>query len=141
MALAAMTLRRWRAVSAGALLLGLVACEDSGMPVCTGEFAVVTVKVLAPGGDPLEHATTVATVVRTGEVLEPTTLMLLEPGVYAVADDSHLPKIRVGGERVRFQATAAPFFATGEFTIRSMSGCHVSKSSGPDTILATYMED
>lgn len=142
MALAPLTHRGMR-LPAVALLLGAMACSgnDSPGPVCTANFAVITVAVREPGGSPLENASTVATLVRTGEVLSPTSLILLEPGVYTVVDDGHLPKIRQGGDAVRFQANAGPLFATADFTIRSLGGCHVSRTAGPDTVVATYLED
>lgn len=142
MALAPLSHRGLR-LAAVALLLGATGCDDESSPgpVCTANFAVVTVAVREPDGGPLENASTVATLVRTGEVLAPTSLILLEPGVYAVVDDGHLPKIRPGGDAVRFEASSGPLVATAEFTIRSLGGCHVSKTAGPDTLVANYLED
>lgn len=124
-------------------MLGAAACDDDGDggPACTEMFAVVTIKVVDPAGAPLEDATVTTAIVRTGDLITPTTLMLLEPGTYAVVDDGNLGQLRRTGEQLRFIARSGAVEGRADLTVVAQDGCHVLKTAGPDSVVAQYMED
>lgn len=110
-------------------------CE-SGIPtVCTMEFRAETITLLDMSGAPVPDAAVVSTLLRTGEVLSPTSLALHAEGTYIIVDDGSREKLRSTGDSVRVVAqrgSALPVTAT--YLIDVPGGCHIHKVSGPDTL-------
>jgi hypothetical protein len=118
-----------------AVLLAIAACGDDGMPgACTALFATVGVTVVDGAGQPVPDASVTATLLRTGEVLVPTTLMLPVPGNYILVDDGSTNAIRRAGESVQARVSRGTQSATVDYVISVPDGCHVNKVSGPDTV-------
>ena len=119
-----------------AILLAVAACGDDGMPggACTALFATVGVTVLDGAGQPVPDASVTTTLVRTGQVLVPTTLMLTVPGSYTLVDDGSTSVIRRAGESVQAHISRGTRSTTVDYLISVPDGCHVNKVSGPDTV-------
>jgi hypothetical protein len=119
-----------------AMLLSLAGCGDDGMPggACTASFAMVGVTVVDGGGQPVPDASVTATLVRTGQVLVPTTLMLPVPGTYVLVDDGSSQLIRRSGDAVQARIAKGVTSVTADYVLAVEGGCHVSKVSGPDSV-------
>lgn len=119
-----------------AMLLSLAACADDGMPggACTASFAIVGVTVLDGAGQPVPDASVTATLVRTGQVLVPTALMLPVPGTYTLVDDGSTNAIRRAGESVQARIARGAQSTTVDYVFSVPDGCHINKVSGPDTV-------
>ena len=120
---------------AAAMLLSLAGCNDDSMPgACTASFAMIGVTVIDGAGQPVPGASVTATLVRTGEVLVPMTLMLMEPGTYVLVDDGSTSLIRRSGDAVEARIAKGAMATTAEYVIALEGGCHVTRISGPDTV-------
>jgi hypothetical protein len=118
-----------------AVLLSIAGCGNDGMPgACTASFAMVGVTVVDGAGQPVADASVTATLVRTGEVLVPTTLMLPVPGTYVLVDDGSTDVIRRTGDPVQASITKGATSLTADYVFAVADGCHISKVSGPDTV-------
>ena len=118
-----------------AMLLSLAGCSDNSMPgACTASFAMIGVTVVDGAGQPVPGAAITATLVRTGQVLVPTTLMLTEPGTYVLVDDGITRLIRRSGDAVEARIAKGAMATTAEYVIALEGGCHVTRISGPDTV-------
>lgn len=118
-------------------LCSIAACGDEGMPggACTASFATVGVTVVDGAGQPVPDASVTATLVRTGQVLVPTTLMLTVPGTYTLVDDGSTRAIRRSGESVQARIARDSQSMTVDYVFSVPDGCHVNKVSGPDTVV------
>lgn len=118
------------------VLVSLAACSDEGMPggACTASFATVGVTVVDGAGQPVPDASVTATLVRTGQVLVPTTLMLTVPGTYTLVDDGSTNVIRRAGESVQAHVSRGTQSVTADYVFSVPDGCHINKVSGPDTV-------
>ena len=120
------------------LLVALAGCDvlrsDDGL-VCTDDFRSITVRVVAPDGDPLPELTSDVTIPRTGAVLRASGSTGTAEGVYTVADDGDAAAIRGSRKRVAFGAFSTDWVATAVFEV-GFDGCHVEKVSGPEVITA-----
>ena len=120
-----------------ALSLPLLGGCDTAAPIaCSTVFQAVTVAVVDSTAAPVPDATVIATLMRTGERLSPTSLALLTSGTYILVDDGSREKLRTAGDSVGVTArrgtgptTAAMYF------IDVPGGCDVRKVSGPDTLM------
>lgn len=101
--------------------------------VCTATFAMHTVRLEDGLGAPIVGASLTATLARTGEVLQPTTLALMSEGVYVVVDDGSVRQIRAGGDRVNVRITT-PSASRDVAYVFASDGCHVERVSGPTTV-------
>ena len=119
-----------------AMLLSLAACGDDGMPggACTASFAMVGVTVVDGAGQPVSGATVTATLVRTGQTLVPTTLMLTVPGTYVLVDDGSTQLIRRSGDGVQAHIVKDALSGTADYVFAVADGCHINKVSGPDSV-------
>ena len=118
-------------------IAGSLACYDPQSPcACTEEYRTYTLLVIDQGGAPVPDAIITRTHLRTGEVLEPGWLGMLQPGVYLVADDGMLDVFSSEGDTVRVTGTggAAAFAADFVFAVPDPCRCHVERVSGPDSV-------
>jgi hypothetical protein len=115
---------------------GLQACSDGAMGggACTAVFASIPVTLIDGAGQPVEHATVTAVLVRTGQTLTPTGLLLNIPGTYTLVDDGSTGVIRQSGDPVQAHVTKGTQSQTVDYVFSVPDGCHVSKVSGPDTV-------
>ena len=119
-----------------AMLLVVAGCGDAGMSpgACTASFAMIVVTVVDATGQPIPDASVTATLVRTGQVLVPTTLMLPVPGTYVLVDDGSTHLLRRSGDAVLARVTKGPASVSADYVMAVEGGCHVSKLSGPDSV-------
>lgn len=117
-------------------VMALQACSDGGMNdgACTAMFASIPVTVIDDAGQPVENATVTAVLVRTGETLVPTSLMLMAAGTYPLVDDGSSSVIRRNGDAVQAHIVRGAQSRTVDYVFSVPGGCHVSKVSGPDTV-------
>ena len=123
-------------LGAAAMLLGVAACGDDGMPgggACTASFAMIGVTVVDGSGQPVPDASVTATLVRTGQVLVPTTLMLPTPGTYVLVDDGSTQLLRRSGDAVQARISKGALAVVADYVVAA-DGCHISKVSGPDSV-------
>ncbi len=120
-----------------AVLLSIAACSSDGMPgdACTASFATVGVTVVDGSGQPVQEASVTATLVRTGQVLVPTSLMLPVPGTYILVDDGSTSAIRRSGESVQARISKGTQAMTVDYVFSVPDGCHINKVSGPGTVV------
>ena len=127
-----------RVVKAGvaAILLATAGCADNSMPggACTASFATVTLTVVDGQGQPVAEASVTARLVRTGQTLVPTTLMLMGPGTYTLVDDGSTHLIRHSGDAVQASISKGSQSVTADYVFAVADGCHISKVAGPDTV-------
>ena len=92
--------------------------------------------VVDTAGAPITNASVVATLQRTGEVLNPTGLMMLTAGTHVIVDDGARDRLRPQGDSVHVtgRVDAGPV-TTAMYFITVPGGCHVTKASGPDTLV------
>ncbi len=104
--------------------------------VCTQEFRTFTVTVVDEASQPVTDAILTRLNLRSGQVLEPTSLGL-EPGVYVVADDGNLDAFSSDGDVVLVTGTKGTisFSADFEFATPAPCRCHVEQLAGPDTVV------
>ncbi len=119
------------------LALGsLGSCDATRDSFCTEQFVTVTTIVVDGAGVPVVDAVVTSTLVRTGEILLPTTLALFTPGTYVIMDDGARSKLLPAGDSVRVDARRAGGpSATADYLIDVPGGCHVNKLLGPDTLI------
>jgi hypothetical protein len=118
------------------LALGtLGGCDAPGDSFCTEQFVTVTAVVVDATGAPVVDAVVTSTLVRTGEILPPTTLALFTPGTYVIVDDGARSKLLPAGDSVRVDArrTGGPS-TTADYLFDVPGGCHVNMLAGPDTL-------
>jgi hypothetical protein len=117
-------------------VMALQGCADGGMNdgACTAMFASIPVTVVDAAGQPVENATVTAVLVRTGETLVPTSLMLFAAGTYPLVDDGSSGLIRRTGDAVQAHIANGAQSRTVDYIFSVPGGCHVSKVSGPDTV-------
>lgn len=128
-----MTTRQAAGLAAAMALMS--ACSDApGGTACTAMFASVPVTVVDGAGRPVEEATVTAVLVRTGQVLTPTGLILNAPGTYPLVDDGSTSVIRRAGESVQAHISRGAQSMTADYVFSVPDGCHVNKVSGPDTV-------
>jgi len=123
-------------LAALAAVAGLQACADgaTGGGACTAMFASVPVTVIDGAGQPVEAATVTAVLVRTGQTLVPTGLILTTPGTYPLVDDGSTSVIQRSGEAVQAHISKGAQSLSVDYVFAVPDGCHVSKVSGPDTV-------
>jgi hypothetical protein len=119
-----------------AIFLSTAGCGNDSMPggVCTASFATVPVTVVDGQGQPVAEASVTARLVRTGQTLVPTTLMLTVPGTYTLVDDGSTHLIRHSGDAVQARISKGAQSVTADYVFAVVDGCHISKVSGPDTV-------
>jgi hypothetical protein len=119
-----------------AMLLSAAGCADDSTPggVCTASFATVPVTVVDGQGQPAAEASVTARLVRTGQTLVPTTLMLTVPGTYTLVDDGSTHLIRHSGDAVQASISKGSQSVTADYVFAVADGCHISKVAGPDTV-------
>ncbi len=120
--------------------LASVACDDSidpGECVCTEEFRLFTVRIVDRRGSPVSDASLTRTLVRTGQVIEPGFLGLLDAGVYLVADDGMKDIFTDAGDTVRVTVArnGETVVADFVFAVPEPCRCHVEQRAGPSTIV------
>ena len=115
-----------------AMLLSLAGCADDSMPggACTASFATVGVTVVDGRGQPVSGASVTATLVRTGETLVPTTLMLTVPGTYTLVDDGSTHLIRRSGDAVQANISKGAQSVTADYILAVADGC-AARARGP----------
>ena len=127
-----------RAAALAALMAaaGMQACADgaAGGGACTAMFASIPVTVIDGAGQPVEAATVTAVLMRTGQTLVPTGLILTAPGTYPLVDDGSTSLLRRSGDPVQAHITKGTLSLTVDYVFAVPDGCHVSKVSGPDTV-------
>jgi hypothetical protein len=130
-----------RFAAAGVALLGvaiaLASCSsDEEDCLCTEYFGTITATLVDATSAPVEGAVVVVTRELDGSVL-PFGGPAHSPGAYAVYDDSRTQTTRPG-ESIRISATkdALTFEGVIQVTVDLPCRCHVSKASGPDTLVA-----
>lgn len=120
------------------LILAVSGCSgdpmSGGDAACTASFAIMIVKVVDGGGRPVPDASVTATLLRTGQVLVPTTLALSVPGTYVLVDDGSTHLIRRSGDAVQAQVSRGGVSITADYVFNAPGGCHINKVSGPDTV-------
>ncbi|HTD39652.1 MAG TPA: hypothetical protein VK671_03460 [Mucilaginibacter sp.] len=110
-----------------------------GTQVCTALFATITIKFLDKNGNQIVVNNYTAINQRTKEVLHDN--KLLAPGAYPpyydVADDSDLKKLSADGDNIIVSGTDPATNQVKTAVIKVAGGCicHVSKISGPDSIV------
>jgi hypothetical protein len=122
------------------LVLGVVACYDPQSPcACTEEYRSYTISVVDNNGDLVSDVNITRVHLRTGTVLDPGWLGMLQPGVYLVADDGMIDVFSSAGDTVRVTGTkdGAQFVADFVFAVPDPCRCHVEKQSGPDSAVIT----
>jgi hypothetical protein len=130
---------RWAALTlvAGGVAANL-ACYDPQSPcACTEEFRTYTLAVVDETGAAVADALITRTHARTGEILEPGWLGMLQPGVYLIADDGMLDRFSSRGDTVRVHGTKddRAFVADFVFAVPAQCRCHVELVSGPDSVI------
>jgi hypothetical protein len=124
-------------IGAAAMMLTLSSCSGEPMDnggICTASFATIPVTVVDDRGQPVAGAAVTATLVRTGQTLEPTTLMLTIPGTYVVIDDGSTHLLSRSGDAVQVRISKGAAAITADYVFAVPDGCHVSKVSGPNTV-------
>ena len=113
------------------------ACDTDIDCLCTLDFRLFGVTVVDETGQLVSDAMLSRLNLRSGQMLEPTWLGLLEPGVYLVADDGHLDAFSSEGDVVRVTGTKGTisFSADFEFASPAPCRCHVEQLAGPDTVV------
>jgi hypothetical protein len=113
-----------------------LACSEGAMGggACTAMFASIPVSVIDGAGLPVEGATVTAVLVRTGQTLVPTSLMLTVPGTYPLVDDGSVGVLRQSGDPVQAHISRGGQSLSVDYVFAVPDGCHVSKLSGPDTV-------
>ncbi len=121
---------------AGCAVLTLTAgCTDlGGGRVCTASFAVATVVAVDSNGALVPDATVITTLLRTGQILTPTTVMDFMTGVYPILDDGAIPSLDFRGDSVRVHAAKGTASAEATYDFDVPGGCHIQRTSGPDTL-------
>ena len=117
-----------------AAALGACAGDALNGGACTAMFASIPVTVIDGAAQPVEAATVTATLVRTGQTLPPTALILTTPGTYPLVDDGSTSLIRRSGDAVQAHISRGAQSLTVDYVFAVPGGCHVSKVSGPDTV-------
>ena len=129
-----MSARRW-------LLLPLVlaaACDDDDddPTACTEEFRTATVFVADANAQAVTDATVRTYHVRTGQLVEITSIMDPVAGHYIILDDNATSLIASGVEQFRVAASRGAGAAVEAFYgFSAPNGCHIEKVSGPDTVV------
>ena len=122
---------RWAAILTLGALLG---CNVPFMGDCTTLFAIVPLTVVDTSGAPVSTLSIVDTVSRTHQGF--TNMQSPNPaGWYDVFDDGDRGFIRPTGETIKVygsQGATPKFSAT--FVVAA-GDCHVTKVSGPDTVV------
>lgn len=116
----------------------VTACYDPQSPcACTEEFRTYTVSVVDRTGALVPGITITRLHVRTGVVLVPGWLGMLEPGVYVVADDAMLDAFSSRGDTVRVSGMKDGTVFSVDFVcaVPEPCRCHVELRSGPDTVI------
>ena len=116
--------------------VGLTAgCTDlGGGRVCTESFAVATIVAVDSNGALVPDATVITTLLRTGQILTPTTVMDFMRGVYPILDDGAIPSLDFRGDSVGVHAVRGPASAAATYYFDVPGGCHIQRTSGPDTL-------
>lgn len=118
-----------------ASLVLLAGCNEAGTgTVCTASFAIATVTAVDSNGAAIPDATITTTLLRTGETITPTTVMDFVTGVYPILDDGAIPKLHATGDSVRVHATRGGASAEATYHFDVPGGCHIERTSGPDTL-------
>ena len=124
-----------RMVGLAATVALVSACDSSpGATACTELFASIPVAVIDNGGQPVEDAAVTAVLLRTGQTLPPTGLMLNTPGSYTLVDDGSTSVLRRTGDPVQANISKGAQSMTVDYVFSVPDGCHVDKVSGPDTV-------
>jgi hypothetical protein len=122
-------------VGLAAIVALMSACGGSpGGAACTELFVSIPVTVVDNGGQPVEEATVTAVLLRTGQTLPPTGLMLNTPGSYTLVDDGSTSVLRRTGDPVQAHISKGAQSMTVDYVFSVPGGCHVDKVSGPDTV-------
>ena len=119
-----------------ALALGSCGGTVPGTPVCTALFASATVSLVDSTSAPVADATVTATLVRTGEVLAPTSALPLVAGTYDLFDDGSKAKLQVSGDSIRVLVQRQTRSKAVMYFYDVPGGCHINKVSGPSIIVA-----
>ncbi len=117
-------------------MLGLHACSDGALDggACTAMFASIPVMVVDGTGEPVVDATVTAVLVRTGQVLPSTGLLIRARGSYTLVDDGSTSLLRESGDAVRADITTATQSVSVDYVISVPGGCHVNRVSGPESV-------
>lgn len=131
-----MKMQHWRAGLAS-MLVAVPACstDSTGGGACTAMFAIVPVVIVDTAGLPVEGAAVSAVLVRTGQTLVATNLALFAPGTYPLVDDGSTSLIRRSGDEVQASITKGGQSMTVDYVFSVPDGCHISKVSGPSTVV------
>ena len=127
------------------LFVPTVSCfSDSQSPkdcVCTAEFVSIRFLVVDDSGSPLPGVEVEVRVQRTGELLDISQTQASQ-GILAVANDSHVSKLRAGGDRITVQGSlgARSFSEVFEVNFPGECQCHIAKVAGPDTVIVGRAE-
>jgi hypothetical protein len=116
----------------------LAACNaDLGGKICTTSFALIPVVVVNAQGAPLTGISITDSVLRTHERFAvPQSFNGWSAGTFHVFDDSFISKVRESGDAVRVTGTNGTLSFGADFVFGAPDGCHVTKLSGPDTVVA-----
>ena len=113
----------------------LAGCDSGVLTGCSSVFLARTVTVVDSSGAPVNDASVIATLARTGAILSPTSLALYTAGTYIVIDDGSRKLFRAAGDTVIVTAVrgTGPGL-TVAYVVDVPGGCHVNIVSGPDTL-------
>ncbi len=114
---------------------GLSACNDNTAQVCTASFATATTTVVDTTGAPVQAATVSTVLIRTGQTLPITSLLDPVTGVYPILDDGSISQLHASGDSIRVRAVNGAAAVEAVYHFDVPGGCHISKISGPDTLV------
>jgi hypothetical protein len=120
------------------MAFGFGACgnNDYGR-VCTTLYAMIPVVVVNAQGAPAAGMAITDSILRTHEkFVVPQTDGIYPVGTYHVFTDSYTGKVRESGDPVRVTGTNGTLSFGADYVFGVPDGCHVSKISGPDTVIA-----
>ncbi|MEO8029733.1 MAG: hypothetical protein ABI765_02725, partial [Gemmatimonadota bacterium] len=91
--------------------------------------------VIDTTGAPVQAATVSTVLIRTGETLPITSLLDPVAGMYPILDDGSIPHLHASGDSIRVTAVDGAASVASVYHFDVPGGCHISKVSGPDTLV------
>jgi len=128
---------------ASVLVMGaalLWACSTDQQTVCTASFAYITVYAHDGAGHPVPPVFTITdTIRRTGQsfTMSQDFNEVSPIGTYVIFDDNQQTRIRSSGDSVRVSGSGTAGRFSADYVFGVPDGCHVSKLSGPDSVLVS----
>ena len=128
---------------AAVLVMGaglLCACSTDRPMACTASFAYITVFAHDGAGHPVPPVFTITdTIRRTGQsfTMSQDFTEVSPLGTYVIFDDNQQTRIRSSGDSVRVSGSGTAGRFSADYVFGVPDGCHVSKLSGPDSVLVS----